>query len=129
MALLRRHPVLVTCFALALAATLFFGIRTVQRTLYWMDPAHQAQALEPWMTPRYIAHSWLLDGRELSEHLGVPPKPKERPTLETIAEKRGVPLEQVMDEARAFIEAHAKRAAQSPPTAPGDGAPEAPPGE
>ncbi|MBS8227462.1 hypothetical protein [Vannielia litorea] len=109
--LIRRHPVLTACFALAVAATLFFGYRTVARTLYWMDPAHQAQALEPWMTPRYIAHSWLVDGRELSEHLGVPPDPKERPTLETIAEKRGVPLAQVIEEAQAYLDAHAKRSA------------------
>ncbi|MFY0633214.1 MAG: hypothetical protein JXQ91_05345 [Vannielia sp.] len=112
MTLLRRHPILTAAFALALAATLFFGFRTVQRTLYWMDPAHQAQALEPWMTPRYIAHSWLVDGRELARHLGVPPDPKERPTLETIAQKRGVPLAQVISEAEAFLALHAKRQAQ-----------------
>lgn len=112
-ALIRRHPVLSTAFAIALAATLFFGVTTVQRTLYWMDPAHHAQALEPWMTPRYIAHSWLVDGPELAEHLGVPLDPKERPTLDSIAKKRGVPLATVIAEAEAYLALHAKRSADA----------------
>lgn len=107
--LLRHHPVLTTAFALALAATLYFGVNTVMRTIYWMDPAHHAQPLEPWMTPRYIAHSWLVDGRDLARHLGVPPRPDERPTLERIAAAQGVPVEEVIDRARAYLETHGSR--------------------
>lgn len=118
-ALARRHPLLALAFTLALGATIFFGARMVLKTLYWMDPAHQAQALEPWMTPRYIAHGWQVDARALARALGASPDPDERPTLETIAERRGVPLEQVIAEAQAFLATHA------PGTAPGT----APPGE
>jgi len=124
---LRAHPVLSLAFAAAVAATLWFGVGFVRQTIYWSDPAHQAQPIEPWMTPRYIANSWLLDGRDLANALGVPPRPKERPTLSRIAEKRGVPLAQVMAEARAYIAAHAGRAGSenAPPPPP----PKALPGE
>ena len=47
------------------------------------------------MTPRYIANSWNVDGPELAKHLGVSEAPKERPTLQDIADKRGVPLETI----------------------------------
>lgn len=103
---LRSHPVMSLAFALALALVLFFATGFVRHAIYWSDPAHQAQPLEGWMTPRYIANSWNVDGPELAKHLGVSEAPKERPTLQDIADKRGVPLETIIAIAESYLTAH-----------------------
>ena len=65
---LRSHPVMSLAFALALALVLFFATGFgPPRHSTWSDPAHQAQPLEGWMTPRYIANSWNVDGPEPSQ--------------------------------------------------------------
>ncbi|WP_422156665.1 hypothetical protein [Lentibacter algarum] len=58
------------------------------------------------MTPRYIANSWNVDGPKLAKHLGVSEAPKERPTLQDIADKRGVPLETIIAIAESYLTAH-----------------------
>ncbi|MDO8882946.1 MAG: hypothetical protein Q7V11_08315, partial [Pseudotabrizicola sp.] len=73
MTLLRRHPVLATLFALALALTLFFAGRFVAQVVYWSDPARQEQEVEGWMTLRYVAKSWRLSAPDLYEAAGMTP--------------------------------------------------------
>ena len=104
-----RHPVLLSAFVLALAVTAFFAVRMVMFTLYWADPAHRTQPPEPWMTPRYIATSWHLDPQALAAALQMPRDLPDRPTVERIAEARGVPVDTVLAEVADFIAAHAPR--------------------
>lgn len=105
-AALRRHPLLGGGFLLALGLTLFFAARMALFTLYWSDPAHREQPLEPWMTPRYIAHSWHLPPDELRALLGpLPPEAGRRPTLRDIAAARGIPVETLIDELGAALAA------------------------
>lgn len=99
----RHHRGEFLLVLLALAVTLFFLVRMAIFALSWSDPAHRAQAPEPWMTPRYVAHSWGLAPSRVAEVLGVSPEVGDRPTLEEIAERRGVPVEQVLAEVRALI--------------------------
>ncbi|MBI1217162.1 MAG: hypothetical protein GC186_01330 [Rhodobacteraceae bacterium] len=67
-----------------------FGGRAVYLAIYWSDPAHVAQTLEPWMTPRYVARSYQVDLHGLTAALGLAVKPGDRPTLEALARHEGL---------------------------------------
>lgn len=56
-----------------------FAVRSVAFWIYWNDPAHRAQAIEPWMTPKYIAHSWDVPLDVVIEALGDVPRPPKSP--------------------------------------------------
>ncbi|MDC0737360.1 hypothetical protein N6L24_03650 [Cognatishimia sp. SS12] len=102
--LIKSHPIAATGFALALALTLFFMARMVLDLLYWADPAHRNQSPEAWMTPRYIAHSWGLDPKDVRAVVGLgPERPRARPTLDWIAKSRDVPVEIVLEEVNALL--------------------------
>ena len=102
----RRHPFLSTAFVAALALTLLFGVRTVMFAVYWADPAHRDQALEAWMTPRYIAYSWQVP-REVPEAALAPfARPGARPTLERIAAENGLSVSELTERIEAAIAAH-----------------------
>jgi hypothetical protein len=101
----RRHRLACAGFLIAMAVIVFFTARFVAFSLYWSDPAHRQQPPEPWMTPRYIAHAWEIPPEVVMDALGAPDRPDARPTLKEIARQRGVPVEVVLEEARALIEA------------------------
>ena len=112
LSLFKRHPIAAPGFVIALACVLFFAVNLIADAIYWNDPEHRRQTPEAWMTPRYIAHSWQLDPKDVGEALGMigPPErgPDKRPTLSYIAEKRGVPVEQVIAEATDFVTTHTR---------------------
>lgn len=92
----RRHPVLVSAFALALALTLFFGFRIGLRALYWSQ--HRDEPVQAWMTVGYVGHSWGVDPRGIDALAGTP-QPQGHPlTLDEVARLRGVPVAQVIAE-------------------------------
>lgn len=89
-----RHRWLFLGFALALAATVFFAARTVMFALYWTDPAHRDEAIEGWMTPRYVAMSWQIPPEIVADAVGLDRDGSaRRTTLADIAAARGVPVE------------------------------------
>ena len=101
----RLHPLMSLGFALALALAMYFAAGFVRHAIYWADPAHQAQPIEGWMTPRYIANSWGIDGPGLAKHLGIPENAGKRPTLQDIANYRGVPIEAILSIAQDYVAA------------------------
>ncbi|MFP4303810.1 MAG: hypothetical protein ACLFP0_06060 [Rhodosalinus sp.] len=101
----KRHPFATAGFVIALAMIAFFTVRFVAFSIYWADPAHRQQPVAPWMTPRYIAHAWDIPPEDVMQALGVTARPDRRPTLKEIARQRGVPVEIVLEEARALIAA------------------------
>jgi len=86
---IRRHPLLALGFVLALGAALFFLARTVILAAYWMDPAHHAQPVEPWMTPGYIAHSWHVPPEIVARAMAPDGKLPRHMTVEEVARSRG----------------------------------------
>ena len=104
-AIWRRHKVIASVFGLALALTVFFAFRAVIFAIYWSDPAHRDQPIEGWMTPRYVAHSWHLPREVMIEVLGEGPMPGKRRTRAEIARDRGVPVEVLVGELSAAIDA------------------------
>lgn len=108
----RDHKLLLAGFLLALAVTVFFAVRAVGFWIYWADPAHRNLGIEPWMTPRYVAHSWHVPPRVVDAALGLTPGGG-RITLAEIAEREGVGLEVIAARVVAAIEAD--RAARGGP--------------
>ncbi|GLS87819.1 hypothetical protein GCM10010873_27930 [Cypionkella aquatica] len=94
----RARPYLFGCFVLACAVTLFFAGRFAYSVVYWANPAHQNQAVEPWMTAGYIAKSWSVPGPKLDLLAGLPgPAVKGHPQpMAEIARDRGVPVAEVI---------------------------------
>ncbi len=93
--LFRTHPVLTTAFFLAATLTVLFTIRTIVFTIYWANPAHHDQPLEPWMTLRYVARSWDLPPDLLAQTLELDPAPRQRLSLREIAAQKGMTLEEL----------------------------------
>lgn len=103
--LFRAHPFASTGFLLGLAVMLFFAVHGVRRALYWSDPTHQNQQVQPWMTVGYVARSWDLDPQEIDAIAGLPlPEERGRPqTLLEVAADRGVPVADLIAQVEAAI--------------------------
>lgn len=112
----RRAPVALVGFALALALSLFFGWRMVDRAIYWSDPAHIHQTPEPWMTLGYIGQSWHVDPHDLAVALALDPEARRGRRLSEIAADQGVPVEVVIDRLSARLSRETTRL--PPPGAP-----------
>ena len=109
----RQRPYLVSAFLIACAVTLFFAGRLVFFTLYWSDPAHQNQAVEPWMTVGYIARSWHLEAQDLGALAGLPQIKGHPQSLAELAASRGVAVEVIIADVETAIAAlRAKGGAQ-----------------
>ena len=85
----------LTGFAIALALTLFFGIRLLLVASHGPPPP-RPEAPAPWMTPRYIVHTWRIPPEVLGPALGLAPEGADglgkRTPLSEIAEAQGVPV-------------------------------------
>lgn len=103
-------PVATVILGGALAVSLFFAIRLVAFWIYWADPAHRDQAIEPWMTPGYVAHSWGIQREIAFETLGLTPNPGGPRTMRELAEAQGISVAQLAQDLQAAIDAF--RAAQ-----------------
>lgn len=103
----REAPILTAAFAAALVLTLFFAGRLLLGTLYWTDPSHRDVPPAPWMTPRYVAHSWDLPPELVAETLALPRDGSgRRATLQQLARERGVPVEVLIEDLKSAIAAH-----------------------
>lgn len=78
-------------FAGALIVALVFAVRLTLFTIYWADPAHRDQAIEGWMTPRYVARSHDVELDVI--RAALPIAPSARSTLTDIAAETSVPIE------------------------------------
>ena len=93
----QHHKGLTIAFSLACAVTVFFVLRSIVFYIYWQDPTHRNQPLEPWMTPRYIAYSYDLLPEDVAGMLGIAEIPTFRPTLEKIAAEKGIPVSALIE--------------------------------
>ncbi|WP_300513492.1 hypothetical protein [Aliiroseovarius sp.] len=115
MAFLKRMwaaaPVATVVLGLALVVSLLFVLRMTAFGIYWNDPARRDQAIQPWMTPRYVAHSWQVPPDVLMEALELEGPPGMGPTsLRDVAERLGMPVEALILRLEQAITDH--RAAQ-----------------
>lgn len=78
---------------LSLVAALFFGVRVGLDMMYWNDPKHHEQQLEPWMTVGYVARSWMLDRQKLRDALALPPARNHKTSLGRLARQQDMDFE------------------------------------
>lgn len=93
----KRRWLLIAAFGVALAATLFFAVRMTMTAAHWEPGAADDRPLQPWMTPRYVAHARHVPPEVVGEALGLDPRrPPRRMTLAELAAMRGVPVSQLI---------------------------------
>lgn len=94
----RTHRVLLLAFVVGLCALGYFGVRTISSAIYWMDPAHQEQALAGWVTPRYVGQSYNLPRDRVLDALMLDPHdPPRRVSLSEIADLNEMTLQDLQD--------------------------------
>lgn len=99
----REQRLAVLLFLGAAALMLFFAVRMMLFAAYWHDPAHRDAVLDGWMTPGYVARSWHVDPGLLGPIVGLGPGEGRGVTLAEIAERKGIPLQVLLDEIAAAI--------------------------
>ena len=92
---------LVGLFLVALFATGFFGFRAVRRAIYWHN--HRDEQIKPWMSVRYVAHSYRVPPYVLFQALGLEPTPHDKRPLRLIAREQNRPVEALISELNAAI--------------------------
>lgn len=99
----RKSPALTLAFALALAATLFFGGRAI---MFAVTLSYRAELpVAGWMTPRYIARTYDLDRDDLKDILDIADRDDLRLPLYTIAREQGAPVTDLIDAVQAAVDA------------------------
>lgn len=83
------HKLLFGGFVVAVFLTVMFAVRMTVFLVYWSDPSHRYQPLEPWMTPRYIANSYQMETDVVLEMIGIDAPNRMHPTLDWIAKTNG----------------------------------------
>jgi hypothetical protein len=89
-----KQWVMVAALALAVLLTGFFTARTVRRAIYWR--LHRDEAIRPWMSIPYVAHSHNVPPHVLYEAVGVAPQPHDRRPLREIARQQNRSVDQLV---------------------------------
>jgi hypothetical protein len=104
-----RRKAMLAGFAIAAALTAFFAVRAIFFAFVWMDPDRGLHPIEPWMTPRYIARTYDIPRDQMQWILDLGPDETPRQPLETLAKARGVPVQALIDEFNALLDARPAR--------------------
>ncbi|WP_321338217.1 hypothetical protein [uncultured Cohaesibacter sp.] len=88
----KEQPIALSIFVVAVVLLVFFGIRFVDRFIYFHDPAHRNQALEPWMTPRYVGMSYKLPRDVIFDVMDLENTEGRRVKVGKIADRMGISL-------------------------------------
>ncbi len=102
----RAAPIATVVLALSLAVAGYFAVQTAASWVYWSDPRHQNQQVQPWMTPGYVAHSWGIPREVMREALALDEAHGRGRPLARMAEERGLSVEQLIDDLEATIAAY-----------------------
>lgn len=84
-----HHPRLFWGAILAGVAACVFAVKLIIFTVYWMEPKHRLQPLEPWMTPGYVARAYDINPKQIISFLELPAEFDRPMTLEQIAMQQG----------------------------------------
>src|SRR5438445_13770701 len=90
----RTQWLVTLALVLVLALTGLFAVRTVRRAIYWSF--HRDEAIRPWMSVPYVAHSYRVPPQVLYEALGIPPQSHDRRPIKEIAREQNISLEQLI---------------------------------
>ena len=105
--------IVLIAFALVVAATGIFAVRTVRRAMFWRQ--HRDEVIRPWMSIPYVAHSYRVPPHILYQALGIPPQPHDRRPLRQIAREHDRSVDEVIT---VLHDAIVRERAKHPPGAP-----------
>jgi len=105
-----KQWVVMAALALVVLGTGVFAVRTVRRAMYWR--AHRDEAIRPWMSVPYVAHSYRVPPHVLYQALGIPPQPHDRRPLKQIAREQN----RSVDDLSAVLRDAIARERVTPPT-------------
>jgi len=109
-----KQSLLVLALALVVALTGLFAVRTVRRALYWR--LHRDEAIRPWMSLPYVAHSYRVPPQVLYQALGIDHPPHDRRPIREIAYEQNRPVDEVIATLQeAIARERASRPGQPPP--------------
>lgn len=115
----QNAPIATIVLLVSLAIAGLFAVRSVALWVYWQDPQHRAQAIEPWMTPKYIAHSWGVPPNVVLDTLGDFQRRKKGPmSLDQIATAQNIPTRDLITSVEASIDNFNMTRASPPPSQP-----------
>ncbi len=89
-----RHRFAALLLAVLLGAMVWMGAGFVREAIYFADPAHQRQDLEPWMSPRYVGKSWDLPPEVIIAIMELEPD-QGRQTIADVAAGLGITIEEL----------------------------------
>lgn len=114
-----RQSLVVLAFVLVVSVTGLLAVRTVRRAIYWHY--HQDEAIRPWMSLGYIAHSYHVPPWVLHQALGLPTKPgkPDRRPIREIAREQNRSVNEVIATLQSAI-VHSRPPYPPPPDAPPD---------
>jgi hypothetical protein len=110
----------LSALVLVLLVTGLFAVRTVRRAIYWR--LHRDEAIRPWMSIPYVAHSYRLPPHILYDALGIPPHPPhDRRPIKQIAKEQNRSVEEIVGTLQSAI---ARERMAHPPNGPPPPSPE-----
>jgi len=101
----QTQKVAMLLMLLAILAMAFFGFRFIRVAVYFNDPAHIQQPLEPWMTPRYVGRSYRLPPEDVRAIMQLGPPEGHPPTMEEVTHDMGISMDEMEAMIRAASEA------------------------
>lgn len=88
-----RRWLILVAFLLAASVAGLFAVRTVRRAVYWSR--HRDEAIRPWMSVPYVAHSYRVPPHVLYRALNLTPAPHDRRPLREVAREQNRSLEEL----------------------------------
>lgn len=104
---LRKNLFLTLALVGVLGLAGYFAIGAVHHARSWQT--EPPVAVKPWMTNRYIAHTWHLPKEVMDRDLNLPRSRGGPMTLKAVAAERGVPVDDLIADVEAAILAHQAR--------------------
>ncbi|PLW74902.1 hypothetical protein [Cohaesibacter celericrescens] len=117
----KEQPVALSAFVLAIALLVFFGGRFVFGFIYFHDPAHRNQALEPWMTPRYVSLSYAIPPEIVQDVMELEDMGRPRVKLDEVTAKLGISLAELQERVWAAKKSHMEEKRTNAPKKLGNG--------
>ncbi|MBV8859331.1 MAG: hypothetical protein JOZ02_20535 [Acidobacteria bacterium] len=111
-----RRWLILIAFLLAASVAGLFVVRTVRRAVYWSR--HRDEAIRPWMSVAYVAHSYRVPPHVLYRAVNLTPVPHDRRPLREVAREQNRPLEELtadLEKAIGEFRAHPERYPPPPP--------------
>jgi hypothetical protein len=116
----RQRWLIAIAFVLAASVAGLFAVRTIRRALYWSS--HRDEAIRPWMSVSYVAHSYRVPPPVLYRAIDLTPVPHDRRPLRDIALEQNRTVETLTAELqKAVVEFRAHPEPPPPPPHPRDG--------